>query len=152
MERKFIFVCILFAMLSTLNAIPHQLHKRDTFFQKCTKEPPSGKLDVTFTPNPLVPGSPSIFEVSGILGNPIPVDSVLIIEITDNNENFLSVSNYDMCPTLGCPYPAENPFTVTAEFQSPAVLPDQYTITVAVAGQIGKLAVGCSFENVGKAP
>src|SRR3954454_1683845 len=153
MERKFIFICILLVTLSVINAIPLQLHKRALVFQKCGGDTLAG-LDVTVTPDPLVPGYLSMFEVSGkSVVDDIPEGSVLAIAFLDYNvkdpPGVIYIFNGKVCPVLGCPYPAKTPFTLTAEVLVPAVLPDSYVITVSVLHPtMLEINIGCSFANV----
>lgn len=74
-------------MFSMVNAIPHQLFKRNTRFEQCnpiapvTTSPPL--LDVTLSPDPVVPGLLVSFIISGELSGPI-VDSDIMILLQVN--------------------------------------------------------------------
>ncbi|CAB4388258.1 unnamed protein product [Rhizophagus irregularis] len=69
MNRNFIFVFILLATLSMVNAIP--LHKRATVFGKCPPIPglptQPEEISVSISPDPVVPGQTDTFTVSGKL-------------------------------------------------------------------------------------
>ena len=74
MKRNFIFVLILFITLSLVKAIPHQLHKRTTSFDKCPDENSDVvTLSVTVSPDPIVPNENVDIIVSGILTHNINV-------------------------------------------------------------------------------
>ena len=66
MNRNFIFVFILLAALSLVNAMPHELRKRTTTFGPCSNlDKPV--LDITISPDPIVAGASVTFTVSGTL-------------------------------------------------------------------------------------
>ena len=75
MNRNFIFVFILLAALSIVNAIPHKLFKRETVFGKCdflTNPPP--QLTVKLSPDPVAPQNPDTFTISGQLDQDMTAD------------------------------------------------------------------------------
>ncbi len=141
--------------LSAVNAIPHRLYKRAaTVFQKCAKLPCSTFLAVAITPDPPVPGYLCTFDVAGTLGEPIPENSILAIaflDLTDvKNPEFIGpLFSEDICPALGCPYPAGTSFSVSANVSVPAVLPDQYAIGVGIGDPKEEAPVGCSIAIFG---
>ena len=71
MKRDFIFVFVLLAILSMVNAIPHQLHKRDTTFIQCPKSDAS-LLTVSVSPDPPVPGQTATYTISGKIAKAAP--------------------------------------------------------------------------------
>src|SRR5437588_6441904 len=66
MNQIFIFVFILLAALSLVNAMPHELRKRTTTFEKCTNSELADVplLDVKISPDPVFDGASMTFTVS----------------------------------------------------------------------------------------
>src|SRR5688572_16960085 len=76
MNRNLIFVFILLAVLSMVNAIP--LQKRETTFGKCPPIPKvptqPDQISVSISPDPVVPGQDDTITVSGTLSKEITAD------------------------------------------------------------------------------
>ncbi|CAG8763521.1 14149_t:CDS:1 [Dentiscutata erythropus] len=77
MNQKFIFAFILLFAISVTNAIT--LKKRTTEFLKCNSLDPLSFISVIVSPNPPVPGQNATFSVSGVLGQDIKENGVIII-------------------------------------------------------------------------
>ena len=154
MNRNFIFVFILLAALSLVNAMPHELRKRTTSFKQC----PNSKLanvpilDVTISPDPVVSGASDTFTVSGTLEKDIVETTPLVIEFFDASGTVLGTPYAEpICGTSGgpdCPIKAGTKFTTTATITAPDSLPSQYFIGVAVA-ESPEVALGCAVADVG---
>ena len=100
MKRNFIFVLILLATLSMVNAIPLEKPKNLTEFVKCEKDigENSALLTVKLLPDPLVPGKNDTFTVSGNLSGEITQITMLFITFTADGKDIGSrsiFSNYD---------------------------------------------------------
>lgn len=133
MNHNFIFVIILLTILSIVNAFPRQFYKRDTIFNPCTTGSPD-TITVTITPDPLVAGEPSVFNVTGILTNgTIDTGSKLLIQLQDDaGEVIGDPSTSDICAepaNFTCP---ATTFSLEQEFQVPDTLPETYDIIVQI--------------------
>src|ERR1043165_687473 len=123
MNRNFIFVFILLAVLSMVNAIP--LQKRETEFGKC---PPIPKLpsqpdpiSVSISPDPVVPGQNDTFPVSGTLSKEITPEYKLEIAFGDLTGKILAIYIEDVPPTQ-----PKTPFNVVVAELVPEDLPTAY--------------------------
>jgi hypothetical protein len=151
MKQNFIFIFILLAMLSMVNAIPAKLHKRITAFKPCPKTP----LDVTrITPDPLVSGAKAKFYISGAVAKTIPNDYVLAILYMDISVDPPELIDYSVAlicepdGVLECPYKAKTPFAVIYTVYVPS-LPKSYGIVVALGDQTLDTVIGCATAVVG---
>ncbi|CAG8446518.1 7762_t:CDS:1 [Scutellospora calospora] len=143
MNRNFIFVFVLLVMLSIVNAIPHQLHKRTTDFRECTFPPgypTPDLLTVTISPDPVVPGKNDNFTVNGKLTQLITSsDRLNFVFSTDNGGPFTTQ------------IPTGTTVNVTVDVPVPSPLPSIYGIAVS----IGDLSVqplnvkACALAVVG---
>src|SRR6266516_3365988 len=98
MKQNFVFALILLTTLSIVNAIPHQLHKRTTEFDACSNLPPETPvLDVTISPDPVVPESKDKFTISGTLTQDITDGIKLYIAFVDQYGNIISSDIVDIC-------------------------------------------------------
>src|SRR4051812_42680445 len=104
MNRKFIFVFTLLAILSMVNAIPHQLQKRATTFIPCPNENP---LTVSVTPDPLVPGKTATYTVAGKFAKAAPKGSGLVVAFFNSGTGKLVPAGdpfiVDICAKAPCP-------------------------------------------------
>src|SRR5437764_33266 len=116
MNRNFIFVFILLAALSMVNAIP--LQKRTTEFGKCPPIPgvpvQPEQISVSISPDPVVPGKDDTFTVSGTLHKEITEDYKLVIGFADLTGKTYGVFVEDLPPTK-----PGAPFKVTVTEQVP---------------------------------
>src|SRR3954466_3510777 len=106
MNIYYIFALILMAVFSTANAIPHQLQKRITHFEKCDFiEFPATPLSVTLNPDPVVPGKLITFDVSGTLDQVITQETTLRAYYYDPVTNQTVGDGYfgTICTGTGCP-------------------------------------------------
>ncbi|CAG8552160.1 705_t:CDS:1 [Ambispora gerdemannii] len=133
MNRNFVFALILLAMLSRINAIPHQLHKRTTEFDACSNLPPETPvLDVTISPDPVVPESTDTFTISGTLKQDITDDFKLYIVFTDEHGNIISNDILDICKEVACPIKAGTLYQTTQDVYVPTLRGTSY-IVVGIA-------------------
>src|SRR6266480_7107369 len=98
MNRNFIFVFILLATISIVYAIPHKLLKRETAFGICESEsrvkyPPVPLTVKKMSPDPVIPGKPDTFIVSGTLRGDMPKKTRLLVFFTDPNRNNQTVGD-----------------------------------------------------------
>jgi hypothetical protein len=154
MKQNIIFVFVLLAMLSIVNAVPAQLRKRATYFKPCEKAP----IDVTeIIPDPLVSGERGEFYVSGKLKNTIPPGYILAALYVDASKDELEIIDYNaalICEpdgALECPYKAGTPFSVILSDTIPP-LPKSYGIIVAIGDPKLKTIIGCAVGIVGGGP
>ncbi|CAG8565149.1 9820_t:CDS:1, partial [Scutellospora calospora] len=115
-------------MLSIVNAIPHQLHKRTTNFGKCTlppKAPTPDLLTVTISPDPVVPGKNDTFTVNGKLTKPITSSDELVI-VFANTSGIIGDIFRTKLPT------GTVKVSVTENVPVPFSLPSDYRIGVAI--------------------
>ena len=135
MNRNFIFVFILLASLSIVNAIPipHKLLKRTTEFTQCRQSPPPPLLSVVISPDPVVPGNTETFTASATLDIDIPDGSELIAFFGDPSTGKIigDIHRAPMCDNNGCPK-AGIQFTKTLDYPDVPKLPDPYVIVVGV--------------------
>src|SRR4051794_12429098 len=129
MNRNFIFVFILLATLSIVNAIPPQLRKRVTVFEPCPATNTPLKV-AKVVPDPIIPGAIVTFDVSGTLPKAITMGfalGVLFIDVsTDTPKLIGQIGPLPICTPEGpleCPYAAKTPFFVKPYGQAPADLP-----------------------------
>jgi hypothetical protein len=147
MNRNFIFVFILLAALSMVNAIP--LQKRTTDFGKCPPIPQlpvqPEQISVSISPDPVVPGKDDTFTVTGTLSKDITEDYNLVIGFADLTGKTYGVFVQKMPPTK-----AKTQFSVTDTVQVPADLPAAYAIGVGVSTLSNPPdVIGCALAVVG---
>src|SRR4051794_30716 len=152
MKQNFIFVFVLLATLSMVNAIPTKLHKRATIFQPCPDTP---VLDVTnVVPDPLVSGIEGNFYVYGKLPHAIPKGSILaalFYDISGAEPQLIDYIAGQICTPKGaidCPYPAKKVIDVILSGDVPA-LPDSYAILVLLGDNKLNNVFGCARAFVG---
>src|SRR5687767_14327538 len=139
---NFILAFLLLATLSMVNAVPHQLHKRDpTQFVACSPIPPSTTppplLAVAISPDPVVPGKAATFTISGDLNGPI---------IANPNSNFTRIVFIDpkTRKTVEDPFFVfATPLPQTMKYPAVPALPKPYVISVAIVDTIDKTVLGC---------
>ncbi len=147
MNRNFIFVFILLATLSLVNAIP--LQKRTTNFGKC---PPIPKIpiqpdtiSVSISPDPVVAGKDDTFTVSGTLSKEITENHKLIIGIANLKGQTIQVFVEDVPPTK-----PNTKFEVTKTETIPSNLPESYAIGVGISTLDNPPdIIGCALAIVG---
>src|ERR1043165_3081917 len=84
MNRNFIFVLVLLATLSMVNAIPHQLYKRTTTFGPCSKAPPGTvTVDVKLSPDPVVAGQTDTFTITAKFTEDVVTGTQVIVAFAD---------------------------------------------------------------------
>lgn len=101
MKQKYILVVILFAILSIVNAIPHQRHKRATTFAPCPSGSPN-PITVSVQPDPPLPNQFVIFTISGtIKTGAITTGSTLVLNAIDDAGNVFGntvTKDFVVCP------------------------------------------------------
>ena len=148
MKRDFIFVFILLAILSMVNAIPHQLHKRDTTFVQCPKtdENVASLLTVIVSPDPPVAGQTATYTISGELAKAAPLGSELRIGFFDLEAKLIGVPTItDLCSKVECP---TSSISIVEQVTIPAALPDAYASAVLII-DLDKIRYGCAVAAVG---
>src|SRR5256885_6119129 len=145
MNRNLSLLFVLLITLSIVNAIPFKLNKRVTTFGKCPKGSP---LDVSITPDPLVPGGTATFTVGGQLSSPAQTGSMLVIAFFDAAVQPIGTPfQTDLCSITGLTCPLTT-LGATGPVQIPAALPAKYAIVVGVLDPAGTL-LGCASTAVG---
>nr|CAG8633764.1 7122_t:CDS:1 [Entrophospora candida] len=144
---KFIFAFLLLATLSmVVNAIPHQLLKRTTSFNKCPPLP-SGKqpplLTVVLSPDPVVTGQTDNFTISGTLSRPVADGDLTGAGFFDPVAKIVLGE-----PTIAHTDP-KTPFSQVLNLDVPATLPTPYGIMVGVGNLDTQDVIGCAFSIVG---
>ncbi|CAI2167668.1 8202_t:CDS:2 [Funneliformis geosporum] len=141
-------------MLSLINAFPSQLQKRTTSFVQCppiqgTTTPPTF-ISVTLNPDPVVPGIPDKFTVSGILDSDITVKTKLFVFYADPiTGNAISDLYYGhVCEETGCPIKAKTPFSTSVVIPTPQNLPNPYGISVNIVDIESREVIGCAYTIV----
>ncbi|CAB4388261.1 unnamed protein product [Rhizophagus irregularis] len=147
MNRNFIFVFILLATLSMVNAIP--LQKRATVFGKCPPIPglptQPEQISVSISPDPVVPGQTDTFTVSGTLSKEITDEYKLVIALADLSGKTYAAYVEDMPPTK-----PNTPFNVVKTESIPEDLPQSYAIGVGVTTLANPPdVIGCALAVVG---
>jgi hypothetical protein len=141
-----LFVFILLATLSIVNAIP--LHKRALTFEKCPGLSAS-PLTVKATPDPLVPGGDSTFDISGELAAPPSKGSNIVVLFYDPAKQAIvgEPTTSDVCPvTDDC---TGTDFTTSLAVKVPADLPEAYSVVVGVSNVAEESIEACSIANNG---
>ncbi|RHZ71338.1 hypothetical protein Glove_259g37 [Diversispora epigaea] len=149
MNQSLILVFILLATLSVVNALPHQLSKRETQWGKCTD---SGKtyplLGVTISPDPLVQGQNDTFSVSG----DFEAGATYILGVAffkDLADDPLYVFITPVCGAKGLPNCPVKPLKMDYKITVPTGLPNPYFLAVVVEDPKAQIVLGCSETQVG---
>jgi hypothetical protein len=145
MEKKIIFTFALLAILCMINAFPHHLHKRTTSFEVCS--PINGTdiplLNVTISPDPVIPLQNTTFFINGTLTTPITSD--LELHVAFLNQTSL----------IAPPFTAQLPLgaVVVNEVEQVPIpsLSSFYTIIVFIGNDptLPTVVVGCAMVSVG---
>ncbi|RIA88968.1 hypothetical protein C1645_739010 [Glomus cerebriforme] len=133
-------------MLSIVNAVPHQLHKRQTEFGACSNLPPDTPvLDVTISPDPVVPVSTDTFTISGTLKKDITDAYNLYIAFVDDNGTIINNDIVDICKQVTCPIKAGTLYQTVQNAYVPQLSGTDF-IVVGIANGIGTDAdvLGCA--------
>src|ERR1041385_7378270 len=116
MNHNFIFAIlfstILFATLSVVDAIPHDLHKRATTFSACPKgAPPPIAFNIAITPDPPVAGGFETFAISATPSVNVPSGSLIVAGFGDalGAEGLPGHAEFCSIPGVKCPSPAGTP-------------------------------------------
>ncbi|CAB4376226.1 hypothetical protein RhiirA5_505618 [Rhizophagus irregularis] len=148
MNRNFIFVFILLASLSIVNAIPipHKLLKRTTEFTECRQSPTPPLLSVVISPDPVVSGNTVTFTATGSLNQDVPDGSDLIAFFGDSSSSKIigDIKRAPMCDG-GCPR-AGAQFTKTLDYSDVPGLPNPYDIVVGVVKNTDVLACAVAIN------
>ncbi|GBC17523.2 uncharacterized protein OCT59_003726 [Rhizophagus irregularis] len=151
MNRNYIFVFILLvATFSMINAVPHQLRKRETKFGPCGAE----SLTVNIVPDPPVSEKPVTYTGSGTLkfNNIIAGKTIFAIGYGDTAGKLLSDPYYQNFTES---YNAGEPFTITAKNVPTPKLPKTYVIEVDIFDIIDNPKAplyACASTTVGGTP
>ncbi|POG76862.1 hypothetical protein GLOIN_2v1553339 [Rhizophagus irregularis DAOM 181602=DAOM 197198] len=149
MNRNFIIIFILLFTLSMINAVPHQLRKRETNFDSCLVGKDVVPLTVKINPDPPVAKKPESFTVSGTLNDDIlAYNTVLMIGFVDSTGALSLTAPYFQ--KFVEPVKAGTPFSINAsKVPTPVNLPDVYIIRVIV-GDLNDNIYGCALAVVGE--
>ncbi|CAG8505660.1 7455_t:CDS:1 [Paraglomus brasilianum] len=131
-----------------VNAIPHKTRKR-TEFRPCSYYNSSpDSLNVTLSPDPLVPGSPATLTIFGTSTRIIPPGSELSTRLREYNNNRI-IYDVSFCaiPGIACPMPAGTTFKITKEL---IYSPTTYTIAVGIVDRDNLMA--CADTTIGVMP
>ena len=129
MARNFIFVFILLATLTIINAIP--FHKRATFFGLCPNV--EDTFSVKMDPDPLISPHLTTFtitgkEVSGLIISPL---ALLVVTIGASTP-VQPPSVFPVCNSTNCPIFSGTDYTTTGTFLLDASLPPSYEIVLTI--------------------
>ena len=143
MARNFIFVFILLATLTIINAI--QFHKRTAFFGPCPNV--EDTFSVKMDPDPLISPHLTTFtitgkEVSGLIIGPL-ASLVVTIGATGSVQ---TPSVFPVCNATDCPIFSGTEYTTTGTFLLNATLPPSYEIILAI-GNVNSSSPQLSFIN-----
>ncbi|GBC32649.2 hypothetical protein RIR_jg12048.t1 [Rhizophagus irregularis DAOM 181602=DAOM 197198] len=141
MSRIFILTFVLFATLFAVNAAPLALEKRDIQIQPCPGLPPDVVgLDVTVTPDPVVPGTEETFDIKGTMKKDIVTGDFLSIAFIDNvvKQPIGDPLVVDICslPGATCPTKAGTAFSTTQKYTAPKELPTSYAIKIGIGHHV----------------
>jgi hypothetical protein len=141
MKQNIIFVALLLATLSMVNAVPYQLRKRAISFADCASGSPI-PLTVTAQPDTPTAGEALTLTITGTPTNDLDTGSNLTIQMDENDPDTV-----DFCTSEGitCPVTAGTAFTTTQQVTVPDTAPS--TITVTLTDATGAV-VGCSEGTV----
>ncbi|CAG8737277.1 9384_t:CDS:1, partial [Funneliformis mosseae] len=137
-----------------VNAIPHQLpQKRAPIFRVChsdTGSPSPATISVVIDPDPVIPGKPNTFTVTGTVESDITDQTQLIAFYTDTTTkaDIGEVYYIPICTGNACPIKAKTQFTVKATLDTPETLPNPYSIVVGIVDQPGTI-LACTAANIG---
>ncbi|RIB13418.1 hypothetical protein C2G38_2098347 [Gigaspora rosea] len=152
--KNFIFASILFVLLLTVNAVPHQLNKRAITFGPCpTKGTGSiDPLNVTIGSDTPKPGTSESFSISGTLTKKNIVQNITLLEIAYKDKHGQLIADpYNQ--TFTDSINAGNDFNASlAVFPTPE-LPDSYNLEVMVGDPLNgttRLNIfACALATVG---
>jgi hypothetical protein len=129
MNQNFVLILVLLIMLSIVNAISHQLHKRETKFGPCEDFP---VLDVSVSPDPIVAGKNATYTISGILKKDITdAYQLSILYYVDGAEGGNN-QNFDICTEIKYPVKAGTKFEMKQDALVPGLPPNGYNINVGI--------------------
>ncbi|RGB40080.1 hypothetical protein C1646_753768 [Rhizophagus diaphanus] len=141
MSQIFILAFVLFTTLFAVNAAPLALEKRDTQIQPCPGLPPGVvELNVTVTPDPVVPGTEETFDIKGTMKKDIVTGDFLSITFIDNvtEQPIGDPLVVDICslPGATCPTKAGTAFSTTQKYTAPKELPTSYAIGIGIGHHV----------------
>ncbi|RGB33881.1 hypothetical protein C1646_788097 [Rhizophagus diaphanus] len=144
MKQNYIFVIVLLATLSLINALPHQLQERDVTFVPChigSLNP----LKVIVQPDPPpISGSFSLYISGAIKVGTISAGATLDVSaIGDDGKLLDDPIVYDICKSVTCP---TKYIGLRADLKSKNLLPT-FSIIVQVFSSAGQ-SLGCSIGTV----
>ena len=144
MNRNFIFTFILLATLSTVYAMPHQL--RGLIPDICSRN--AGELNLEVSPNPIVPGSPFTFKISGKLNADVETGSIFNGVFVDLglSSGLLATYGEDFCASqsISCPISAGVEFSTEITETAPDTLPKSFSIGASIISQKNNF-IACKF-------
>jgi hypothetical protein len=146
MKQTLIFVVILLATLSMVNAIPYyHLNKRAATFGPCAQEAPF-PITVSFQPDPPVSGQDCTFTVTGAINSGINAGAKLVVIYLDSgNIPINEPTIIDICSTGDtCPITSLN---LVRTIPIPAGLPATYSIFVTVTDENSN-PLGCTVGKI----
>jgi hypothetical protein len=147
MNQNLIFVVILLATLSMVNAISyyHHLNKRAATFGPCAQEAPF-PITVSLQPDPPVPGQDCTFTVTGTIDSGINAGANLTVIYLDSGDLPINKATIiDICSSGdACPITSLN---LVRTIPTPADLPGTYSIFIAIGDENG-LPLSCTVGKI----
>ncbi|RIB19992.1 hypothetical protein C2G38_2081854 [Gigaspora rosea] len=145
MNQNFVLILVLLIMLSIVNAIPHQLHKRKTKFGSCGLSP---VLDVSVSPDPIVANKNATYTISGILKKDITDAYQLFILYFVDGAKRGNKQNFDICTEIKCPVKAGKKFEMKQKsLVPPGLPPNGYSIGVGIINSKSEvIGSACTLE------
>ncbi|CAG8535794.1 5537_t:CDS:1 [Paraglomus occultum] len=155
MNRNALFLFFFLALISAINAMPHQFYKRTTEFKKC--QPPGNDVEVTrlkirVVPDPIVSNQNATFTISGTAKVDFPTGSNTKLSITYNKIGGIG-------PVIGepyfvdfcgdgspCPVKKGDKFHRTVSAKAPN-LPTIYSATILI--NVPEVVYACAIATVG---
>ncbi|RHZ71350.1 hypothetical protein Glove_259g41 [Diversispora epigaea] len=135
--------------LSVVNALPHQLSKRETQWGKCTV---SGKifplLGITISPDPLVQGQNAVFNISGDF-EAGATDRLGVGFFKDLEHPPLYGFPTAVCGDEGLPNCPIKPFKFVYKITVPKISLNPYFIAVVLGDTSSQTILACAVTQVG---
>src|SRR5688572_27474953 len=126
MKQFLAFAFILLVTLSMVNAGP--LQRRETQFGKCLHIPKLPEqpepIEVSISPDPVVPGKPDTFTITATLKKPITPDYIIVITFADvassQGQLLADPAMLDICTgETKCPIEPGTKFSTTGQVTPP---------------------------------
>ncbi|RGB42630.1 hypothetical protein C1646_662046 [Rhizophagus diaphanus] len=143
---KILLVFTLLITISLIEAVPNQLVKRTTKFEKCDDRIKK-TLDVTSYPSDLVPNSEVALYIKGDFGTELNENSKLVVMVTYSDWTYDYGFNGDICSIIKCPAPANFEIQTAVPLKG---LPSGYLFSVLIFtnyGEIHEIPQACAVAK-----